>query len=106
MTDSVMGTWTYSYDDFNRLTSGTAAAGADDGLVLVWSYDRYGNRWTQTASGSGNATAVQPSLTFSGNNNRIDGFTYDAAGNLLNDGRNSYTYDTYHFHLTIDCPCR
>ncbi len=70
-----------------------ATAGADDGFVLVWTYNRYRNRWSQTASGSGNATAVQPSLTFSDNNNHIDGFSYDAAGNLLNDGRNSYTYD-------------
>ncbi len=36
---------------------------------------------------------MQPNLTFSGNNNWVDGFTYDAAGNLLNDERNSYTYD-------------
>ena len=31
--------------------------------------------------------------TFNGNNNRIDGYTYDAAGNLLSDGTNHYTYD-------------
>ena len=39
-------------------------------------------------------------LTFTGNNpsnpannNRMDGYAYDAAGNLLNDGTNFYTYD-------------
>lgn len=39
-------------------------------------------------------------LTFTGNNpsnpannNRMDGYSYDAAGNLLNDGTNFYTYD-------------
>ena len=47
--------------------------------------DRYGNRWQQTPSGF--------LATFNGNNNRIDGYTYDAAGNLLSDGTNHYTYD-------------
>ena len=64
MTDSVMGTWSYSYDDFNRLTSGTATAGVDNGLTLGWTYDRYGNRWAQNATGSGNVSAVQPQLSF------------------------------------------
>jgi YD repeat-containing protein len=40
MTDSVMGTWTYSYDDFNRLVSGTATAGVDN--VVVWEHCSYG----------------------------------------------------------------
>jgi RHS repeat-associated protein len=93
MTDSVMGTWSYTYDDFNRLTSGTASAGVDDTLALSWTYDRYGNRWAQSASGSGNISAVQPNLTFDTNNNQVAGWSYDADGNLLNDERNSYTYD-------------
>jgi RHS repeat-associated protein len=109
MTDAVMGTWTYSYDDFNRLSSGTAAddGGVDGGLTLGWTYDRgprrqvfvagvedrYGNRWTQSANGTGNASAVQPNLAFYGNNNQVSGWDYDAAGNLTNDNRNTYAYD-------------
>ena len=31
-------------------------------------------------------------MTFA-NNNRVVGWSYDAAGNLLNDGRNIYAYD-------------
>jgi RHS repeat-associated protein len=92
MTDSVMGTWSYAYDDFNRLTSGSATAGVDNGLALGWTYDRYGNRWAQNATGSGNASATQPQLSF-GNTNQVSGWSYDGAGNLLNDGRNSYNYD-------------
>ncbi len=34
MTDAAMGAWSYSYDDFNRLTSGSATAGVDEGLAL------------------------------------------------------------------------
>lgn len=92
VTDAVMGSWTYSYDDFNRLVSGSAAAGPDAGLNLSWSYDRYGNRWSQTATGTGSSTVVQPQLSFGGNN-RIAGWTYDADGNLINDSRNTYSYD-------------
>ena len=35
-------------------------------------YDRFGNRWQQNPSGF--------LATFNGNNNRIDGYTYDADG--------------------------
>ncbi len=92
MTDAVMGTWSYSYDDFNRLSGGTA----NSGLGLGWTYDRYGNRWAQNASCSGancaGVTAAQPQLTF-GNNNQVANWVYDADGNLLYDGRNAYNYD-------------
>jgi len=102
MTEAVMGTWTYNYDDMNRLVSGTAAAGVDAGLILGWTYDRYGNRWAQNATGTGNATAVQGQLTFTGNNNRIDGWSYDAAGNLLYDYIHHYTYDAENRIVTLD----
>jgi len=91
MTDYVMGNWTYAYDDFNRLAGGTATAGVDDGLELNWTYDRYGDRWSQAATGSGNASAVQPNLSFTGNTNRVDGWSYDAAGYLLDLGGNQVT---------------
>jgi RHS repeat-associated protein len=65
----------------------------DGGLTLSWTYDRYGNRWTQSANGTGNASAVQPNLAFYGNNNQVSGWDYDAAGNLTNDNRNTYAYD-------------
>lgn len=55
-------------------------------------FDRFGNRWQVNPGG--------PLYTFTGNNpanpqnnNRIDGLSYDASGNLLNDGVNTYTYD-------------
>jgi RHS repeat-associated protein len=85
--DSVNGNWTYQYDDFNRLSAASASSGPYSGTSMTWTYDHYGNRWTQTKNGTGQ------SFTFSGGNNRVSGFTYDAAGNLLNDGVNSYKYD-------------
>ena len=102
MTDKVMGGWSYTYDDMNRLTSGTASAGVDVGLVLGWTYDRYGNRWAQNVTGTGNASAVSPQLSFTGNNNRIDGWLYDAACNLLYDYIHHYTYDAENRVATLD----
>src|SRR5580658_1153322 len=76
----------------NRLAQATATSGPDAGMTLNWAYDIYGNRWSQTATGTG-GSATQPQLSFTGNNNRIDGYSYDADGNLLSDGVNAYTYD-------------
>jgi RHS repeat-associated protein len=91
--DSVNGNFTYTYDDMNRLHT----AVANTGTGCIESYDRYGNRWSQQPYGSGNSCGTS-SLSFTGNNttnnNRIDGYSYDAAGNLLNDGLgHSLTYD-------------
>ena len=61
----------YSYDDFNRLKTGVGSTG----LGCSWDYDRYGNRWHQNTYNGSCTTAM---FTFSGNNNRIDGYGYDA----------------------------
>jgi len=83
--DSVNGNWTYTYDEFNRLT-----AASNSTTSLTWNYDRFGNRWKQNVLAG---SAVATSNTFGGQNNRADGYSYDAAGNLLNDGINKYVYD-------------
>jgi RHS repeat-associated protein len=62
-------------------------------MNITWTYDRYGNRWNQSASGSSGCLIVQPSVTFNSNTNRIDQLSYDSAGDLQNDGVNSYTCD-------------
>ena len=84
--DLVNGNWAYTYDDLNRLK--TAIGGAGYGCAEV--YDRYGNRWQQNVQGG---SCLTPQFTFTGGNNRIDTYSYDAAGNLLNDGSHSYVYD-------------
>jgi RHS repeat-associated protein len=80
--DSVNGNWTYGYDAFNRLVSANATA-----QPYTYAYDRFGNRWQQNGPHSS-------SLSFGGNNNRMDTYSYDAAGNLLYDGTTNYTYDS------------
>jgi RHS repeat-associated protein len=85
-------TQTFGYDSLNRLTTSN-----ENGTN--WSqtnaYDRYGNRWIDLGGGN-------QSLYFSTSNNRITGFSYDAAGNLLNDGAHSYTYDAENKIAKVD----
>ncbi len=83
---------TYGYDEFNRLNSRTVNAGT--GPNYGWVYDRYGNRWQQNITG-GTGNGSTSSLSFNTTTNQINtaGYTYDAAGNMRNDGFHSYTYD-------------
>ncbi len=88
------GNWTYTYDDMNRLTQGVCTANCPAAQGMTYAYDRFGNRWSEAVTaGSG----IQPTYYFNANNQiDISGVTYDAAGNVMNDGLglgNTYTYD-------------
>jgi RHS repeat-associated protein len=89
--DSVNGNWTYLYDSLNRLHQGFSAAGLD----LDWEYDAFGNRKSQTPSGTG--SAPQMNLPFTNPTNQVDpgnNIAYDAAGNVITDNQGqTYTYD-------------
>jgi RHS repeat-associated protein len=91
VSDSVNGTWAYSYDSLNRLHLGISLTG----LTLDWEYDAFGNRKSQIPSGIG--SAPQMSLSFNNPNNQVDpgnNITYDAAGNVTTDNQGqTYTYD-------------
>lgn len=89
------GNWTYAYDNFNRLSSATYTQGANPAVTLNWTYDRYGNRWSQSG-GTNNWSQAFDS------NNRILSWSYDAAGDLLNDGSHAYSYDEAGRMLTVD----
>ncbi|WP_263408413.1 RHS repeat-associated core domain-containing protein [Terriglobus tenax] len=114
--DAVMGQWNFGYDSLNRLTSGNAQTGpvpSQVGQYFCWSYDSFGNRLSQSSSAqffsTANGSTCQATgallsniLTTPGDDNRLTstntpGFTfspdYDAAGNVKNDGHNSYLYD-------------
>jgi len=81
----------YGYDEFNRLTSRTVTNGTVQNQAFT--YDRWGNRWTETTSPSG----PQTSLSFDTTTNHItgSGYTYDAAGNMTQDGPTSLGFHTY-----------
>jgi RHS repeat-associated protein len=97
--DSVNLNWVYNYDAFNRLTcsnlgtNGTCAAPTNGTPTYTYTYDRFGNRWNQTGPNTFNATFTGNDPGSPQNNNRMDGYSYDAAGNLLSDKTYNYTYD-------------
>ncbi len=76
-------TLSYGYDGLNRLTQETDSVGPD----RSYQYDLSGNRTRVTQDGS-----VVWQGTFNAAN-QVDGWTYDEAGNLLDDGTRTYTYD-------------
>ncbi|MGA7829729.1 MAG: hypothetical protein WCA21_02070, partial [Terracidiphilus sp.] len=54
VSDSVLGGWSYNYDNLNRLSSATVTSGSYagtniGGATMSWSYDNFGNRSAQSA---------------------------------------------------------
>lgn len=96
-TDTVNGTWTYSNDNFGRLSSSSCSSsnstcpGKQSSVGFNYVYDQLGNRWQQNlTAGSGPA----PQHTFGPWNHINDGsVAYDVAGNVINDGFHTYAYD-------------
>jgi len=86
------GDWTYGYDDFNRVSQATNNATSPN-QIYAYKYDRFGNRWQQNYT-QGQAPGYQMQLSFNGNNQICSsGYRYDAAGNLVMDALDCYTYD-------------
>jgi RHS repeat-associated protein len=93
----------FTYDNLGRLSAAqTGVVNSTPGAKtwsLTWSYDRLGNRLSQSMVGG------DPNLPLGGSNllmdpasNRIVGYCYDQAGNLLDDtscpgGNHKYAYD-------------
>ncbi len=97
--DSANGNWTYTYDAFNRLVGSNKNSGQS---IFSYVYDRFGNRWQQNGPNSMQLTFTGNNPGSPQNNNRMDGYSYDAAGNLLNDGLHSYTYDAENHLIKVD----
>ena len=89
----VMTTVNYVYDGLYRLTD----ADYSDGSSFGYAYDAVGNRLTQTTCSGAGCTPTTVTSTYDDANRlaTVNGvsFTWDAAGNLLNDGVRTYTYD-------------
>jgi len=91
--DLINGNWTYTSDPMGHI-----ATSSQSGQAFSYNYDPSGNRWKQNVTtGSG----PSPQYSFDANNH-IVGYSYDAAGNLLNDTFHSYTYDAEGHILTVD----
>lgn len=90
--DPINGSWSYSYDVFNRVKAANCSGScpySNTTQGITFTYDEYGNRWTQTVQGTG----INPSYSFN-LNNQISGLSYDVDGNLENDGiGDTFTYD-------------
>ena len=111
--NGIADTWNFTansmpcYQPLNRITCANATAGPwgpvdnQPGLSLSWAYDSFGNRTTQTVSGSPSLPAPQTeSAQYTTSNNHVtfattapNGFSYDNAGNVTDDGINQYAYD-------------
>jgi len=86
----------YGYDSLNRLLS--MSAPGDPCTGLSWTYDAWGNRTDQTPTG-GNC---YPFHAAADTNNRLVGYSYDAAGNMTWDGTHTYTYDAENRIISMD----
>jgi RHS repeat-associated protein len=75
-TDSVMGAWTFGYDNLNRLL----AANGPVSQQLLYQYDSFGNKWV------GGVSAVPAASVYSTPNNQPAAWVgqgFDAAGNMI-----------------------
>jgi len=97
--DSVNGNWSYGYDPFNRVVSANQNSGQS---VYSYVYDRFGNRWQQNGPHSFVTTFTGNNPSNPANTNRIDGYSYDTAGNLLGDGVHTYAYDAENRLTAVD----
>ena len=82
-------TASYTYDGATRL--GSAAASGSVAYSQSFSYDNYGNMSCSASPAETNC--LQTTYNTPLNNNQISNYSYDAAGNLLNDGTYSYQWD-------------
>ncbi|MCB0117703.1 MAG: carboxypeptidase regulatory-like domain-containing protein, partial [Anaerolineales bacterium] len=87
----------YTYDSLYRLTN----ANYSSGDAYQYTYDAVGNRLTQESEGSSLITYQYDAANRLAS---VDGvnYTFDANGNLLNDGIKTYTYDSANRLTTVD----
>jgi len=91
-TGVVTQTIDYTYDPLNRLTS----ADYSDGDSYSYTYDAVGNRLSQDDVVGGLPTSLEYTYDEANRLTAVGSvsYTWDANGNLLNDGVNTYTYDS------------
>ncbi len=108
VSDSANGNWNYAYDAFNRLTcsnlasNGTCASPTSGTPTYTYVYDRFGNRWEQNGPYHFSASFTGNNPANPQNNNRMDGYSYDAAGNMTSDPNHTYFYDAENRLIQVD----
>lgn len=93
--DTVNGNWVFTYDYLNRVST----SNQNNQNAFSYGYDQLGNRTSQTVTAGSGGTL---NLSYSCNCNRMDGYSYDAAGNLLGDGLHNYAYDAENRLVSVD----
>ncbi|HKW76357.1 MAG TPA: RHS repeat-associated core domain-containing protein, partial [Terriglobales bacterium] len=94
----------YSYDQLRRLVQAqTVDLASANTWNLQFTYDRYGNRLTQTAAG-GTASMPPNQVAVDPTTNRIStaGYSYDGDGDVTAEGGHTYTYDAEHRLIHVD----
>lgn len=91
----------YTFDALRRVSTAQHPLG---NWTLSWSYDRFGNRLSQTGAGIGALIPPSLSLSIDPATNRINaaGYTYDNAGNLTADPQRTYQYDAENRLIKVD----
>lgn len=79
------GPVTYDYDALNRLTE------EDDSSTVTYTYDATSNRLTRVNGGTTTITVPATSNKISAVGS--DSYSYDAAGNIIDDGTREYIWD-------------
>ena len=95
-------TITYDYDPLNRLTD----ANYDTGDYYTYTYNAVGNRETQEKYIAGVLTNDSYTYDIANRLTNVNGVTYtwDDNGNLLDDGVNSYAYNSANRLATLTSP--
>jgi RHS repeat-associated protein len=90
----------FTYDELNRVsTARTQASSGGYAWGLSFGYDAWGNHLTESVT-QGSAYSLSVSIDPIHQNNRLSGYSYDAAGNMTQDATNSYTYNAENHIVT------
>lgn len=99
---------TYGYDELNRLATAEERNAQVSTTTPTWrqvyAYDRHGNRTLAAGTSDPSQLDASNNPSVSASNNRITsaGYSYDAAGDLLQDPAHTYGYDGENMLAAVD----
>src|SRR5207244_3742196 len=103
----------FTYDNYSRLVTSNQTSNGSS-AQRRFAYDRWGNRtgaWDATSGGNQIQSVTMQTVSFPGTGsaptNRISSvggtnYSYDANGNVTNDGNHTYTYDSENRLVSVD----